>query len=109
MPFPEDASVPLVASYQAALKAVDANAQPAFVSLEGYMAGRLVIEALKKVPGEPTRKALLDTILANSFDLGGITLAYGKDDNQGMDQVFLTVIQGEGKFKPVKALEQAGG
>jgi hypothetical protein len=47
--------------------------------------------------------------LANSFDLGGITLAYGKDDNQGMDQVFLTVIQGEGKFKPVKALEQAGG
>jgi len=109
VPFPEDASVPLVASYQAALKAVDANAQPGFVSLEGYMAGRLVIEALKKVPGEPTRKALLDTILANSFDLGGITLAYGKDDNQGMDQVFLTVIQGEGKFKPVKALEQAGG
>jgi ABC-type branched-subunit amino acid transport system substrate-binding protein len=109
VPFPEDTSVPLVASYQAALKAVDANAQPGFVSLEGYLAGRLVIEALKKVPGEPTRKAVLDTILANSFDLGGITLAYGKDDNQGMDQVFLTVIQGEGKFKPVKALEQAGG
>lgn len=109
VPFPEDASVPLVASYQAALKAVDANAQPGFVSLEGYMAGRLMIEALKKVPGEPTRKALLDTVFSNSFDLGGITLAYGKDDNQGMDQVFLTVIQGGGKIKPVKALEQAGG
>jgi ABC-type branched-subunit amino acid transport system substrate-binding protein len=109
VPFPEDTSLPLVAAYQAALKGVDANAQPGFVSLEGYMAGRLVIEALKKVPGEPTRKALLDTVLSNSFDLGGITLAYGKDDNQGMDQVFLTVIQGEGKFKPVKALEQAGG
>ena len=109
VPFPEDASVPVVASYQAALKAADANAQPGFVSLEGYMAGRLVIEALKKVPGEPTRKALLDAVFANSFDLGGITLAYGKEDNQGMDQVFLTVIQGEGKFKPVKALDQAGG
>jgi ABC-type branched-subunit amino acid transport system substrate-binding protein len=109
VPFPEDTSLPLVAAYQAALKGVDANAQPGFVSLEGYMAGRLVIEALKKVPGEPTRKALLDAVLSNSFDLGGITLAYGKDDNQGMDQVFLTVIQGEGKFKPVKALEQAGG
>ena len=109
VPFPEDTSVPLVASYQAALKAVDANAQPGFVSLEGYMAGRLMIEALKKVPGEPTRKALLDTVFSSSFDLGGITLAYGKDDNQGMDQVFLTVIQGGGKIKPVKALEQAGG
>ena len=109
VPFPEDSSVPLVASYQAALKAADASAQPGFVSLEGYMAGRLVIEALKKVPGEPTRKALLDTVFSNSFDLGGVTLAYGKDDNQGMDQVFLTVIQGGGKFKPVKALEQAGG
>jgi ABC-type branched-subunit amino acid transport system substrate-binding protein len=109
VPFPEDASVPLVARYQGALKAFDAKAEPGFVSLEGYMAGRLVVAALEKVSGEPTRKALLDTILSNSFDLGGITLAYGKDDNQGMDKVFLTVIQADGKFKAVTALNQAGG
>lgn len=109
VPFPEDASIPLVASYQKALKAANPSAEPGFVSLEGYMAGRLVIEALGKVSGEPTRKALLDAMLANSFDLGGVTLAYGKDDNQGMDKVFLTVIGDGGKFKAVTALDQAGG
>jgi ABC-type branched-subunit amino acid transport system substrate-binding protein len=109
VPFPEDASIPLVASYQKALKAANPSAEPGFVSLEGYMAGRLVVEALGKVSGEPTRKALLDAMLANSFDLGGVTLAFGKDDNQGMDKVFLTVIGDGGKFKAVTALDQAGG
>ncbi len=47
--------------------------------------------------------------LGGSFDLGGVTLKYGSDDNQGMDEVFLTVIQPDGTFKPITALKQAGG
>jgi ABC-type branched-subunit amino acid transport system substrate-binding protein len=109
VPFPGDTSVPLVARYHEALKAANADAEPGFVSLEGYMAGRLLIAALEKVSGEPSRKALLDTIMTSSFDLGGITLKYGPDDNQGMDDVFLTVIQPDGTFKPITALNQAGG
>jgi branched-chain amino acid transport system substrate-binding protein len=109
VPFPEDSSIPVVASYQAALKEAVSGVEPGFVSLEGYMTGKLVIEALKKIPGEPTRQALLDTILGNSFDLGGLNLAYGKDDNQGSDKVFLTIIQENGKFKAITALNEAGG
>jgi branched-chain amino acid transport system substrate-binding protein len=109
VPFPGDSSVPLVSRYQAALKAVSPSSEPGFVSLEGYMVGRLVVDALQKVSGEPTREALLNTILSNNFDLGGITLGFGKDDNQGMDKVFLTVIQPDGSFKPITTLEQAGG
>jgi ABC-type branched-subunit amino acid transport system substrate-binding protein len=109
VPFPEDGSVPLVASYQAALKAADPNAKPGFVTLEGYMVGKLAIAALQKVSGEPTRKAFLSAVLGGSFDLGGVKLTYGADDNQGMDDVFLTVIQADGTFKPVTSLAQAGG
>ena len=109
VPFPEDASVPVVAAYHAALKAADANAKPGFVSLEGYLVGKLTIAALQKLSGEPTRKAFLDTVLGNSFDLGGVKLTYGPDDNQGSDTVFLTVIQADGSFKPITALTQAGG
>lgn len=109
VPFLKDAATPLVAKYQEALKTVDPNEEPGFVSLEGYMVGRLVIEALQKISGEPTREALMSTILSNSFDLGGVTLAYGANDNQGMDEVFLTVIQEDGSFKPVTSLGQAGG
>jgi ABC-type branched-subunit amino acid transport system substrate-binding protein len=109
VPFPEDASIPVVASYQAALKAADPNAKPGFVTLEGYLAGRLAIEALKQVSGEPTRQAFLEKALGGSFDLGGIKLSYGANDNQGSDDVFLTQIQPDGSFKAITSLSQAGG
>lgn len=109
VPFPGDDTLPLVKSYQAALKASDESAKPGFVSLEGYMVGRLVVAALEKLDGEPTRKALLDKIFSSTFDIGGVKLGYGDKDNQGMDEVFLTVIQEDGSFKPVKDLKQVGG
>jgi len=105
VPFPADKSAPLVASYQAALAAHDPGAKPGFVSLEGYLVGRLVIEALKRVPGEPTREALLDAITySGAFDLDGIELTYGPANNQGMNQVFFTILQADGSFKPVTRL-----
>ncbi len=109
VPFPNDTSIPLVASYQAALKAADPNAKPGFVTLEGYVVGKLAVAALQKVSGEPTRKAFLDTMFSNSFDLGGFKLSFGPDDNQGSDEVFLTQIQTDGSFKPITSLGQAGG
>lgn len=109
VPFPGDTSIPVVGRYQAALKAVNADAQPGFGTLEGYMVGRVVIAALEKMNGEPTRRALLDTIFSNTFDLGGVRLTYGQNDNQGMDDVFLTIIQPDGTFKAAANLKQSGG
>ena len=107
VPFPADTSIPLVARYQKALKASNPDAKIGFVSLEGYIVGRLVVEALGKVKGPVTRAALLSTIKeTGTFDLGGVTLAYGPNDNQGMHQVFLTVIQADGSIKPVDRLER---
>ena len=105
VPLPEDTSLPLVARYQRALKAANAEAEPGFVSLEGYMVGRLVVAALEHL-GEPvTRQELLSKIKEiGNFDLGGVTLTYGPGDNQGMDRVFLTVIQADGSFEEVDRL-----
>ena len=104
VPFPFDRSLPLVASYQVAITATNAGAKPGFVSLEGYMAGRLVVEALKRIPGEPTREALLDAIAKSPFDLGGVVLKFGADKNQGSNQVYLTVLQADGSFRSVSKL-----
>jgi ABC-type branched-subunit amino acid transport system substrate-binding protein len=110
VPFPKDASIPLVASYQAALKAASPTAEPGFVSLEGYMVGRLVVTALGKIDGDITRKALLETIAkTGSFDLGGAKLSYGPGNNRGSSEVFLTVIQPDGSFKAVTKLSKASG
>ncbi len=109
VPFPWDASLPVVASYQKAIAADDANAKPGFVSLEGYLVGRVVVEALKRIDGEPTREKLLDAIAAAPFDLGGVVLSYGPSKNQGSDQVFFTILQADGSFKPVVRLNKMAG
>jgi len=107
VPYPEDASMPLVADYQKALKAASPQAKPSFVSLEGYMAGRLTVMALRKIPENITRKALLQTIAAaGPFDLGGLTLSFSPSNNQGSNQVFLTAIKSDGSFNPVASLKE---
>jgi branched-chain amino acid transport system substrate-binding protein len=105
VPFPWDASLKVVADYQAAIKAADPQAEPEFVSLEGYLVGRLVIAALDKTGADPTREGLLATIKqTGQFDIGGLAMTFGPDDNEGLDTVFLTVLQADGKFKPVEKL-----
>jgi ABC-type branched-subunit amino acid transport system substrate-binding protein len=58
VPFPWNSSILLVKAYQTALKAHDATAEPGFVTLEGYMVGRLVIKALGNMNGEINRGAV---------------------------------------------------
>ena len=109
VPFPKDTAIPVVGRYQASLKASAPDAQPGFVSLEGYLVGRAIIAALEKVNGEPTRKALIEAVQkAGTFDLGGFKLTYSDASNRGSDQVFLTVIQADGSFKAVDRLEKSG-
>jgi ABC-type branched-subunit amino acid transport system substrate-binding protein len=105
VPFPWDASLKVVADYQAALKSVDAKAEPEFVSLEGYLVGRLTIAALEKTGANPTRDGLLKTIReTGTFDIGGLPMTYGPEKNEGLDKVFMTVIQADGSFKAVDKL-----
>ncbi len=106
VPFPEDAGLPVVAEYQAALRRVDSGATPSFVSLEGYLAGRLAAEGLRLAGPEPTREGFLRSLkTSGEIDLSGFSLTYGMNDNQGSDQVYLTVIDENGDFASVNAIE----
>ena len=105
VPFPWDVAIKAVADYQAAIKVLDAQTQPDFVSLEGYLAGRLAIAAVEKTGKDLTREALLKTIKqTGTFDIGGLKMTYGADHDAGLDQVFMTVIQPDGSFKAVDKL-----
>jgi branched-chain amino acid transport system substrate-binding protein len=105
VPFPWDASLKVISDYQAAIKAADPKAEPEFVSLEGYLVGRLAIAALERAGAEPTRAALLKAVKeGGAFDMGGLTMTFGPDDNEGLDKVFMTVIQPDGSFKAVDRL-----
>lgn len=94
VPFPQGDAIPLLAEYRKALVASDATARPSFVSLEGYIAGRLTADVLARAGSTPTREGFLSALAkTGTFDIGGFTLKYGQGDNQGSDQVFLTVIR----------------
>ncbi len=105
-PFHKDSS-PLVQHYQNAMAEYAPDRNTGFVSLEGYMVGRLVIEVLKNMSGEITRESFLDEIYTmKDITLNNIVLHYGAEDNQGMDQVFITILQKDGTFLPVTKLEK---
>jgi ABC-type branched-subunit amino acid transport system substrate-binding protein len=99
--FPYDESVLLVAEYNDAMKKFQPGIAPGFVSLEGYMVGKLFCMAAEAVKGELNRESLIRAISETGvFDLGGVVLKYGPNDHQGMDKIFLTIIKG-GEIKPL--------
>ena len=105
VPFPTGDALPVVSKYRRALAEYEPGAEPGFVSLEGYLAGRLAIFGLEKCGGGVDRKCFLE-VLQNSadFDIDGFPLGYGEDDNQGSDAVFLTIIGEDGGYRTVESL-----
>ena len=105
VPFPWDTSVKVVADYQAAEKAIDPGLPPDFVSLEGYICGRLAAAALDMAGPNPTRAEMLRVINeVGQFDISGDHLTVGHKTRESSARVFLTLIQGDGTFKPIDRL-----
>ena len=109
VPFPHDGSVPIVAAYHQALAEYDPGAAPGFVSLEGYLAGRLAIAGLERCGAQLTRECFLDGFRSSEpVDLDGFGLRYGAGDNQGSDTVFLTMIDENGEYVAIDSLATHG-
>ncbi len=105
VPFPEDTSLRVVRSYREALRRQERGAPPSFVSLEGYIAGRLTGEVLERAGPELTRAGFLQTLTTiRNLDFGGFSLTYGPGDSQGSDRVFLTRIEADGRLRPLTSL-----
>src|SRR5207245_9712548 len=103
VPFPWDASLQVVADYQAAIK--PAGGQPDFVTLEGYLAGRLMIAALDKMGADVTREGLIKAIKeTGKFDIGGLPMTFSAEKNEGLDKVWMTIIEADGSFKPIEKM-----
>ena len=105
VPFPTNDSLPVVAAYLNALSIYSPDAVPGFVSLEGYLAGRLAIEGLERCGVELSRDCFLDSLRSTeTVDIDGFQLRYGESDNQGSDEVFLTAIGDDGAYYPVATM-----
>ena len=106
-PLPNDQRSRVVRNYRAALTALDSDADPGFVSLEGYLAGRLAIAGLQACGPDLSRACFLDALReAHSISIDNIRLQFGPGDNQGSDAVILTVLGADGNYRQVDKLSR---
>jgi ABC-type branched-subunit amino acid transport system substrate-binding protein len=91
-----------VGDYRKDLKAFKVDAEPGFVSLEGYLAARIFVEALRSVKGQIDRESVIDALESlQGLDLGiGVQVAYSATEHQASHKVWPTVIDG-GSFVPL--------
>ncbi|MCG8312959.1 MAG: hypothetical protein MI976_07055, partial [Pseudomonadales bacterium] len=53
-----------------------------YVSLEGFLVGKMLLSALRDIRGEITREKFLAAIRGKKFDIGGVSLNF-RTSNQG--------------------------
>jgi branched-chain amino acid transport system substrate-binding protein len=93
---------PAVTDYLAAMNRYFTVMKPNFVSLEGYLAAKVFVEALKRAGKNLTREGFIDTVESiKDLDIqAGNKISFAKDNHQGSQTVYPTVIRG-GKFYPI--------
>ena len=102
VPIPHSRDLLIAWQYREALRKYDVLEQPGFVSFEGYLAGRMTIRLLEQAGPELTRAKFMAAMRSTTFeDLNGFSLQFSATDNQGSDQVFLTMIGDNQKYVSV--------
>ena len=85
---PLDSDLPIVQEARAAL-----GDDYGYVSLEGYIVGKMFLAIMSRVQGEVTRKNFLRAVRGQRFNVGGVKLDF-TEDNQGSDLVAVTYLAG---------------
>jgi len=90
---PPTANSSCVLAYREALKRQFPEESPSFVSLEGYVVGALVVEAVKRCKRLDSEGLVEALESIRGFDLGlGAPIDFGPSDHEGSDRVWGSVI-----------------
>jgi len=99
VPYPFSATLPLVGEYQKMMKQYAPDEPLSFASLEGFVVGKITVEALKRAGPKPTREKVLKALLSmGELNLGGVYVNYSTQARKGWGTVDLTVIGPGGKL-----------
>ncbi len=66
------------------------------VSLEGYIVGKMTLRILNDISGEITRDSFMQQVVRSQFDLGGVTIDFLANNNQGSNLVILSYLTPQG-------------
>ena len=107
VPSYEDTSIPAVREYRDLMKRYSPEAPPelvqesytpfahSFVSLEGFLDAKLMVEILNRLGEDPQRTNLEDAVFSvKDYDLGiGEMVSFSESRRQGLQQVYYTIVQ----------------
>lgn len=83
LPPPTRTHLKLVKDYQEELNAFAAGAKPNYTSLEGYVAARVLVEAMRRA-GEPTGERVVGALEEmRRVDLGGYEISFSRQSHDG--------------------------
>ncbi len=100
VPLPQSQSTPIVNDYTKALKDFAPKAQPSSLSLEGYIAAKVLVEGLKRAGANPNRQTLLTALESmRNVDLGGFVINFAGPNRRGSDFADVTIIGPGGRVK----------
>jgi ABC-type branched-subunit amino acid transport system substrate-binding protein len=94
----------VVLEYKTALAKYFAGEAPDYVSLEGYVAANVLIQALKRTGPQLDTEKLIDNLEAmRNLDLGlGSSLNFGRAEHQASHKIWGTAIDENGKYQPLE-------
>jgi branched-chain amino acid transport system substrate-binding protein len=98
VPSPFSGVLPVSLDYQKLLRKFEPNAQPTFTGMEGYLYGRVLVEALRRTGPRPTREALIRALESAPFEIGGYVIQFARHNHEGSGYIELTMIGANGKL-----------
>jgi ABC-type branched-subunit amino acid transport system substrate-binding protein len=93
-----------VLEYKNALAKYFPGEAPDYVSLEGYVAANVLIQAIKKTGPQLDTEKLIDTLEnTRNLDLGlGTPLGFGRSEHQASNKVWGTALDESGRYQPLE-------
>ena len=99
MPYPYTPSTPVAKEFQAAMQKHQPEKVISYASIEGYIAAKVLVEAVRRAGADPSRERVYNA-LANlkDYDVGGYKVTFGADNRVGARFVEVTVIGRDGRL-----------
>jgi ABC-type branched-subunit amino acid transport system substrate-binding protein len=93
----------VVLDYKSALTKYFPGEPPDYVSLEGYVAGSVLIEALKRNGPQLDTERLVESLEnLRDFDMGlGTPVTFGRTEHQGVHKVWGTELDATGRYQAI--------
>jgi ABC-type branched-subunit amino acid transport system substrate-binding protein len=98
-----DSYASAILKYKTALAKYFPGVPPDYVSLEGYVAGSLLLEGLKRAGRQLDTEKLVETLeTVRDFDMGlGAPISFGPTEHQGSHKVWGTQLNEYGRYQAI--------